>query len=370
MADENKNRPLTPHELAAQGDPDAQEYLRWVQLKKRKEELLNQLSTTAGVDDKFRDPAFVEAKKAYSGSLPDIARRALELSAMPGNVLKAAIKSPEGASESRMGQISRAIKATTGAPEDAFKENRVEGSDFTDNPMAATAIDMAADVVGGAGAGMGAKAALNKIMRGAASTKSAAKSVANKVAAKIQPIKTAEKELMAERLAAQQESALKGQGQLFSNTELPIQAKPAGLENATEYSIVPNKSLQLEIPKNAETLAKEADTLKSEELLNRLSNASDPMPTTESHASDVLAEKLMGQGPGLDIEAFPNRGAKFFGPEAPVKSNYGTKILAPNEPVTADKLLKGLSEYGTSTTSKLSNKEKKALEKLLKKGAK
>jgi len=160
MAEDKKV--ITPHELAAQGDPDAQEYLRWVKLKRRKEELLNKLSTTAGVDQKFRDPEFTKAQADYYGSPSDLARRALESTAMAGNVLKAAIKTPEGASESRIGQVVRAIKATTGLPEDAFRENRIEGSDFTDNETLASAIDIGADLVGGAAAAAGTKALAKK----------------------------------------------------------------------------------------------------------------------------------------------------------------------------------------------------------------
>lgn len=436
MADEKKI--VTPHELAAQGDPDAQEYLRWVKLKRRKEELRNKLSTTAGVDQKFRDPEFTKAQAEYYGSPSDIARRALESTAMAGNVLKAAAKTPEGASESRMGQVVRAIKATTGLPEDAFRENRIEGSDFTDNETLASAIDIGADLVGGAAAAAGTKALASKSQK-------IGKAILNKMAPAQarQPLgnldlpaaKVLEPENKAlfQQLEAQQLSKKafdkanpiipeapsastveptslrtgldsldipeitptvrinqelvddviplpggKPALALTGRTSTPLtQAERAAREEAEaafrkrpEFTAADPESKSMLEAADISKLEKEladSDYVKSQGLMERLSGASDSIPNVEERASEILNERLMKSSDPIPVEIFPNRGAKYFGPEAPVRSNYGTKVLEPNAPITADKLLKGLETYGTSSSSKLTPEQTLKLQQMLSK---
>lgn len=424
MADEKKI--VTPHELAAQGDPDAQEYLRWVKLKRRKEELLNKLSTTAGVDQKFRDPEFTKAQAEYYGSPSDIARRALESTAMAGNVLKAAVKTPTGTSSSRMGQVVNAIKATTGLPEDAFRENRIEGSDFTDNSTLASAIDIGADLVGGAAVAAGTKALAGKLTKGAAQ-------VANKIIPKtseikkqlgsldmpnakvLEPENTAlfqqlEDQQLNNKLRINQELVDVEEQQAIekafdiANPVIPESA-PVSLVDDTPMKFgldtmdipeiaVPAMPKQLsKTPLEAEAFRKrpeftavdpepksmlekadlsklqkeiaDSDFMKSQDLMERLSQASDSMPSIDERATEILNERLMKSSDPIPVEIFPNRGAKFFGPEAPVKSNYGTKVLEPNAPITADRLLKGLETYGTSSSSKLTTEQAVKLKQML-----
>jgi len=377
MAEDKKV--ITPHELAAQGDPDAQEYLRWVKLKRRKEELLNKLSTTAGVAQKFRDPEFNKAQEEYSGSTGDLARRALEATAMPGNVLKAAIKTPEGASESRMGQVVRAIKATTGLPEDAFKENRIEGSDFTDNETLASAIDIGADLAGGAAAAAGTKALVGKMAKGAIKAQNVGKAVSNKV---LPGVSQAEKQLgsldlpsakvlepenkvLFQQLEDQQLLKKLKENQAIVDSEDAAEA----FRKRPEFSAVdpePKSMLNKADVNKLEQEIADSDYVKSQDLMERLSGASDSLPTVEERATEILNERLMKSSDPIPVEIFPNRGAKFFGPEAQVKSNYGTKILAPNEPVTAAKMLKGLETYGSSGSSKLSAEQAVKLQQVLK----
>lgn len=431
MADEKKI--VTPHELAAQGDPDAQEYLRWVKLKRRKEELRNKLSTTAGVDQKFRDPEFTKAQADYYGSPSDLARRALESTAMAGNVLKAAAKTPEGASESRMGQVIRAMRATTGLPEDAFRENRIEGSDFTDNETLASAIDIGADLVGGAAAAAGTKALAKRI----------GSAIASKIPHTVGDIKDipsvarsaddlAEQAAMFKKIEEQQvaEKAFDKANPIISEAPTASVVDPTstrtGLDSLDIPEITPTVRINQELVDDviplpggkpalaltgrvstpltqAERAAREeaeaafrkrpeftavdpepksmleaadisklekeiadSDYVKSHDLMERLSGASDSLPTVEERATEILNERLMKSSDPIPVEIFPNRGAKFFGPEAQVKSNYGTKILAPNEPVTAAKMLKGLETYGSSGSSKLSAEQAVKLQQVLK----
>lgn len=376
MADEKKI--VTPHELAAQGDPDAQEYLRWVKLKKRKEELLNKLSTTAGVDQKFRDPEFTKAQAEYYGSPSDIARRALESTAMAGNVLKAAVKAPEGASDSRMGQVVKAIRATTGLPEDAFRENRIEGSDFTDNETLASAIDIGADLVGGAAAAAGTKALAGKLAKGAIKAQNTVKAVSNKV---LPGVSQAEKQLgsldmPAAKVLEPENKALFQQledqqldKKLRINQELVDSEEAAeAFRKRPEFTAVDPEPKSMLEKADLSKLQKEiadSDFMKSQDLMERLSQASDSMPSIDERATEILNERLMKSSDTIPVEIFPNRGAKFFGPEAPVKSNYGTKVLEPNAPITADRLLKGLETYGTSSSSKLTTEQAVKLKQML-----
>lgn len=376
MADEKKI--VTPHELAAQGDPDAQEYLRWVKLKRRKEELLNKLSTTAGVDQKFRDPEFNKAQEEYYGSTGDLARRALEATAMPGNILKAAIKSPEGASESRMGQVVKAIRATTGLPEDAFKENRIEGSDFTDNESLASAIDIGADLVGGAAAAAGTKALAGKLTKGALK----AGQTVNKLIPKTSDVskQLGSLDMPAAKVLDPENKALFQQledeqllkklklNQSLVDAEDAAKIESEAFRKRPEFTAVDPEPKSMLEKADLSKLQKEiadSDFMKSQDLMERLSQASDSMPSIDERATEILNERLMKSSDPIPVEIFPNRGAKFFGPEAPVKSNYGTKVLEPNAPITADRLLKGLETYGTSSSSKLTPEQAVKLKQML-----
>ena len=97
--------------------------------------------------------------------------------------------------------------------------------------------------------------------------------------------------------------------------------------------------------KELQKLDKEEAARQSEKLFQKLSRASEEMPTIDSRSSDILNQRMNGPSPDIGLP-MPQAGAKFYGPDAPAV----TRVLAPNEPLTADKIVKGLQEFGNKTT--------------------
>lgn len=405
---------LTPdsaRKQADRNDPFAKEYLEWVALQRRKSELMEKLKTTAGVPDKYRDPEYVEAKKDYSGSPGDLARRALEATAVPGNVLKASLKTPDDPDLSKVDQIANAIKAFTGDPEKAFREQRVMGEDVLananmseqDKKRLGIALDIGADFVGTAGVMGGAKLAEKAVGKAAAkaayganAVASKAGTLANKVLPKAKPgaspfsldmpaADTAEDVLARKDLYGSNKEVLR----MNPTTDVPVTNPGTATEIALDQEILPKAANSLDnfdmpeisvpaappIPapvakaptaavpakpvvedatkrfsmKELQKLEKEEASKQSEALFKRLSGASEDVPTVDSRASEILEQRMFGPASSDIGLPLPKPGAKYYGPEAPAS----TRILTPNEPVTANKLLKGLEEFGGESAQTL-----------------
>lgn len=394
----NENAPKSAAQLAAEGDKVAQEYLRWVQLRRNQENLRAKLATTADVPDKYRDPSFVEAKEDYTGSPSDIARRALEATAVPGNMIKAAIKEPTDPDLTRVDQVANAIKAATGPADKAFREQRILGADLMpdnmseqDKAILGTAVDIGADLLGGAGVAKGAqslgRAAAKVATSGKAMTAKAANAIdkalpksANTMGSMDFPavqanpadnaalFELAEKQQLLKKLreAEAVDAYTAHKNAAASRSAKSVEDARAKAQEAAEQYKQAMKARALEkAPKDKDVLSavdtnkmvKELDEVgrearESEELLNRLSGAVDQPPTVDSRASEILAEKMSKAYDDL----MPPASAPVSAPApmpvpAAVPAAPPTQVLTPNTPLTSKQLIKGLEKFGTSDTA-------------------
>lgn len=391
-------------QLAAEGDPAAIEYLKWIKLRRDQENLKARLSQTADVPDKFRESEYLKAKEEYTGSASDVARRALEATAVPGNVIKAAIKPSEDPDLTRVDQIANAIKAVTGSPEKAFREQQVRGEDILknadmsakDKALLGAAIDMGADLAGMAGAVKGTQALGKGAVKGAEKVSQTTRKVYDKV---LPPQQTtmgsidlpqakptvvdnvdlyelAENQQLQKKLLENQAQASKELRQALDEKLAGIKAKKQGIvdeqkmlaEEAADklYKQRTKERALQDIAKKEESLLSPVDQQKmikeleetssplrqSEELLERMSKASEEMPTLDSRASEILAEKMSKASDNIpEIVSSPT-------------------ILQPNTPITSSRLVKGLEKYGTSESAKALKEKQKLAEQLVKKARK
>lgn len=414
---EAKGKPMNPRQESDAGNPLAEEYLRWVAIQKRKQELLSKLAVTSGVDDKFRDPEYVKAKEEYTGSVPDLARRALEASAVPGNVLKATMKAPTDPELSRVDQVASAVKAAVGSPEAAFRENRVMGadvladSDMTDRDKAilGTALDVGADVVGMAGAVKGAQLAGKGLANVAGKTVGAAQGLA-KAAGKampeasavqkqlgsldLPPAKAIEPENAAMFQKLEKDQLLKelDQRQAIMDSQAAKQADVDAFRARPEFrevDIEPKSLISpVDIPKmQEEILMQGGPALAPKQAIKSITNN----PTLQEkiaeikklraltnraenkEAKDFAAEVVLGAQEKANLVKNTGNSAldlsdnvRRIDPDIPFgQPTIRPRVLKPNEPVTAKKLVQGLEQYGTSDTSKKVGMSRKEINKML-----
>lgn len=356
-------------QLAAEGDPAAIEYLKWIKMRKEQEALKARLAQMADVPDKFRDPEYLKAREEYSGSIGDLARRGLEATAIPGNIIKAAIKPSEDPDLTRIDQIANVIKATTSTPDKAFREQQVRGEDLLnkanmseqDKAILGSAIDIGADFVGMAGAVKGAEALGRGITKGAQKVSRASKNVYDKVLPpqqttmgsidlpqakptsidKADLYQLAEDQQLAKKLTANQkmvdeQEALARYKQMIRERAV----KDLGQKERSVLSPVDQQKMLSELDEVGKPMRE------SEALLERMSKASEEMPTLDSRASEILAEKM-----SKATDEIPE---------------VSSTILQPNIPLTKDKLVKGLEKYGTSESAKALKEKQKLAEQLVK----
>lgn len=399
-------------QLAAEGDLAAIEYLKWIKLRKEQENLKARLSQMADVPDKFRDPEYLKAKEEYSGSVSDVARRGLEATAVPGNVIKAAIKSPEDPDLTRIDQVANVIKAAAGSPEKAFREQQVRGEDILknanmterDKAILGTAIDIGADFAGMAGAVKGAQAVGRGAVRGTQKVSQSTKNMYDKALPPQQTIagsldlptikskdavdelrvvsdradvyKLAEDQQLQKKLLENQAQASKELRQALDEKLTGIRAKKQGIvdeqkmlaEEAAEKRYrqqIKDRALQdlaqkeqsMLSPVDQQKMINELDEAarpmrESEALLERMSKALEEMPTLDSRASEILAQKM-----SKAVDEIP-------------EAVSSSTILQPNTPITSSRLVRGLEKYGTSESAKVLKEKQKLAEQLSKKSRK
>lgn len=370
----------TPHQLAQEGDKAAQRYIEWVKLEKRKQEILNKLSTTAGVDSKYRDPETLKAEQDYYGSVPDMARRALEVPALPGNIAKALIASPEQGGN-RGQQVANAIKAVAGKPEDAFRENLTKGSDVAkglgvspkNQELAGTAIDLAADV--------GTPLALGAAAKAVGRTGSAMASAASKAASK------GEQAIAAK--AAKSSGTLGEIGDIKDLPQVPKTAEEVA-ERASMFRDIDNQQVAKKafdsanpvIPEQraASVLAEEADKLPKSGLdAMDIPEIAQPVSEEVTRAQE-LAKKLQqikeaaASNQPIQMPAGPKQLAL---PEGQIEGSVRRAVeemnkptvLQPGQPLNSQKLVEGLQKYGQSDIAKAPDKTKELLKKALEEAA-
>lgn len=417
---EAKGKPMNPRQEADAGNPLAQEYLRWVAIQKRKQELLSKLAVTSGVDDKYRDPEYVKAKEEYTGSPSDLARRALEVSSVPGSVLRATMKAPTDPELSKVDQVADAVKTAIGSPEDAFRENRVMGadiladSDLSDQNKAilGTALDFGTDIVGAAGVAKGAQLAgrglttVAKKVPGATNSvlKTVSKVLPDPPAVKTQlgsldlpPAKIVEPENAAMFQKLEKDQLLKelDQRQAIMDQATNQAAKQADVEafrarpEFREVDIEPKSLISpVDVPKlQEEMLMQGGPALTPKEAIKSITNNS-PLQekiaeikklraltnrAENKEAKDFAAEVVLGAQEKAN--ALKNTGnsaldlsdnVRRIDPDIPFgQPTIRPRVLKPNEPVTAKKLVQGLEQYGTSDTAKKAGMSRKEINKML-----
>lgn len=413
---EAKGKPMNPRQEADAGNPLAKEYLRWVAIQKRKQELLSKLAVTSGVDDKFRDPEYVKAKEEYTGSPSDLARRALEISSVPGSVLRATMKAPTDSELSKVDQVANAIKAATGSPEAAFRENRVMGADIlADSDMSdqnkailGTALDFGTDIVGAAGVAKGAQlagkglTAVAKKVPGATNSvlKTVSKVLPNPPAVKTQlgsldlpPAKIVEPENAAMFQKIEKDQVIKELDQL--QTIKDQAARQADVDDFrarpqfTEVDVEPKSLISpVDVPKmQEEILMQGGPALAPKQAIKSITNNS---PLQEKiaeikklraltnkadtkEAKDFAAEVVLGAQEKANLAKNTGNSAldlsdnvRRIDPDIPFgQPTIRPRVLQPNEPVTAKKLVQGLEQYGTSDTSKKVGMSRKEMNKML-----
>lgn len=371
MAEDTKK---TPHQLAEAGDEAAKRYIEWLKLERRKQEILNKLKTTAGVDTKYRDPDMIKAEQEYYGSAPDLARRALEATNLPGNITKALIASPE-AGGNKGQQVANAIKAVAGKPEDAFRENLTRGSEVAKglgvSPKNQEAVGTAVDLLADVGTPIAAGAAAKAIGR----TGAAMASAASKAAAKGE-----------QAIASKAVKASGALGEIGDLKDLPQVAKTADevAERAAMFRKIDDEqaakkafdSANPVIPEEKAASSIVEDTPKSALDSLDIPEVATP-PSAEAMKAQELAEKLKqikeatASNKAIPMQAGPNQLAlpegKYEGAvrQAMEEMNKPSMILKPGEPLNSQRLVQGLQKYGQSEAAKAPDRTKEALRKAL-----
>ena len=367
MAEETKKN---PHQLAEAGDEAAKRYIEWLKLEKRKQEILNKLKTTAGVDTKYRDPETIKAESEYYGSVPDLARRALEATSLPGNITKALV-----APGDKGQQVANAIKAVAGKPEDAFRENLTKGSDVAkglgvsakNQELVGTGIDLASDVITPAAVGAGIKAV--------GKTGSAMASAAARAASKGE-----------QAIAAKALKSSGTLGELGDIKDLPQAARSADevAERAAMFNKIDDEQAAKKAFESANPVIPEqrvASPIVEEPSKSALDSLDIPeiaqVPTEQMTRAQELADKLKKikeaavSNKPIPMEAGPKQlslpEGKYEGAvrQAMEEMNRPSTILQPGEPLNSQRLVQGLQKYGQSEAAKAPDRTKEALKKAL-----
>lgn len=322
---DNEQPKKNARQLADEGDQVAKRYLEWLALEKRKQDILSKLSTTAGVDPKYRDPELLKAEAEYYGSVPDVARRALALPAIAGKAAVAGLTPPD-AGGSRGQQVANALKEVVGRPEAAFKENQARGVDLLKNTSLSPENKALAGQLVDMGAEIASPMALSGLTAGIEKAGTNAASLAGKLGSKA---------AATGRGAADVAGVARTAGAVEGLETLP-RAVPMADEIA-ERAALYQKAGQASEKRALDKLMPE---IPEERVLTQIAPEAELAPTATNFDIPVIQE--------------------------------ADTILKAGEPMTSDKILKGLSKYGQSNTAKdidkmLSEKNKNLLDAIRKK---